>query len=155
MWLELKAIFCHHCKEYCASYMSWYPMYRKWHLLEKAELNIYFPNYLPAKFPGKLHYPRDYPKLLKQRKILFSSVWCKACAALVILFSKMPFGEKWLWGPLILSHQKRYWRLLENTTLAHFPTGETEVLNNHKPPSDGFRQDCIVTNSLKTCLKNV
>lgn len=37
-------------------------MYRKWHLLEKAELNIYFPNYFPAKLPDKLHCPQDYPK---------------------------------------------------------------------------------------------
>lgn len=115
-------------------------MYRKWHLLEKAELNIYFPNYFPAKLPDKLHYPQDYPKLLKQRKILFSSVWYKAWLVLVIVFSKMRFGKKWLWRLHKISHKKCNWRLLENTILAHYLKGKIEVLNNHKPLSGGLKQ---------------
>lgn len=155
MWLEPKVIFWHHCKEYSASYISWYPMYRKWHLLEKAEVNIYFPNYFPGKLPGKLHYPRDYPKLLEQRKVLFSLVWHKGWLVLVIILSKMPFGEKWLWGPHKWSRKKHHWRILENTTPAHSLKGKIGVLNNYKPSSSGFEKNSVVTNSLKICLENV
>lgn len=103
IWLELKVIFCHACKAYCTSYISWYPMYRKWHLLEKAELNIYFPNYCLAKLPDKMHYPQDYPILLKQRQILSSSVQWKVGLFWLSFFSKMPFDKKCLWWPHKLS----------------------------------------------------
>lgn len=130
-------------------------MYRKWHLLEKAELNIYFPNSFPGKLPGKLHYPQDYPKLLEQRKILFSLVWYKGWLILAIILSKGPSGKKWLWGLYKWSRKKHYWRLLENTTLAHSLKGDTGVLNHYKPVSGGFEQNSVVTNSLETCLENV
>ena len=155
IWLELKVIFCHHCKEYCASYISWYPMYRKWHLLEKAELNIYFPNYFPAKLPDKLHCPQDYPKVWEQRKILFSSIWYRVWVVLGIIFRTCPLGKKWLWGSHKISHKQCDWRSLENTILAHYLKGKTEVLNNHKPLSGSFKQNSFVTNSLKTCLENM
>lgn len=70
-------------------------------------------------------------------------------------FFKDALWEKWLWGPHKLSCKKRYWRLLENTTLVRSLWGETEVLNNQKPLSGGFEQNSIVTKSLKTRLENV
>lgn len=69
-------------------------MYIKWHLLEKAELNIYFPNYFPGKLPGKLHYPQDYPKLLEQRKILFSFSTAARLACFGYHVVKDAFGRK-------------------------------------------------------------
>lgn len=94
-------------------------MYRKWHLLEKAELNIYFPNDFPVKLPGKLNYSQDYSKLLKQ-KTLFSSVWCKAWPTLVIIFSKMSFEKKWYEGHayyLARNSNEDVWK----TQLQHIP----------------------------------
>lgn len=127
-------------------------MYRKWHLLEKAELNIYFPNSFSGKLPGKLYYPQDYSKLLEQRKILLSLVWYKGWLVLAIILSKMPSGRKWLWGLHKWSRKKHYWRLLENTTLAHSLKGEIGVLNHYKPVNGLYS---VLTNGLEMCLENV
>lgn len=113
-----------------------------------------FQTIFSAKLPDKLHCLQDYLKLVKQRKVLLNSVWCKAWLVLMIIFLKPPCGKR-LWGPHKLSGKKRYWRYLENTTTAHSLKNETEILNNREPLSDGFEQDSTATLCLKIFLENM
>ena len=73
----------------------------------------------------------------------------------VSFFQRCPLGKKWLWGSYKISHKQCGWRSLENTILAHYLKGKTEVLNNHKPLIGRLKQNSFVTNSLKTCLENM
>lgn len=61
-----------------------------------------FQTIFSAKLPGKLHCLQDYLKLVKQRKVLLNSVWCKAWLVLMIIFLKPPCGKLFMGSTQII-----------------------------------------------------